>query len=85
MSCGIVLGSHGPSLLKSNVSLYKGFVQREEREEVCGEVDYGILVAWKADVRNGVLPLMAVIQSIKHKVRPLQMYVVRQCENGGKW
>ena len=80
-----------PPALKNRVGMYKRTMQDEERVAFENEVDRwieeGILVPWKEKVQSGVLPLMAVTQPTKHKVRPvldfreLNAHVV--CHTGG--
>ena len=66
----------GPPLLKNKVSLYK--LKEVEKaafnEEVERWIEEGILIPWKDDVTEGLLPLMAVVQPTKQKVRPILDY-----------
>ena len=61
-------------VLKNHIGCYehslKGKVKEEFDKEVERWIDEGILVPWKG-VEEGVLPLMAVIQPTKNKVRPV--------------
>ena len=45
----------------------------EFEKEVCRWIDEGILIPWKGEV-GGLLPLMAVVQPTKNKVRPVLDY-----------
>ena len=62
-------------VLKNRVGCYEhaleGSVRDEFDREVGRWIDEGILVPWGQGVEEGVLPLMAVIQSVKRKVRPV--------------
>lgn len=61
-------------LLKNRIGCYehslKGRVKEEFDREVERWIDEGILVPWEG-VEEGVLPLMAVIQPTKNKIRPV--------------
>ena len=61
-------------VLKNRIGCYehslKGRVKEEFDREVERWIDEGILVPWEG-VEEGVLPLMAVIQPTKNKVRPV--------------
>lgn len=61
-------------VLKNRIGCYthslKGRVKEEFDQEVERWIDEGILVPWEG-VEEGVLPLMAVIQPTKNKVRPV--------------
>ena len=62
-------------VLKNKVSCYgstmKGSIQNEFDEEIQNWIKEGILVPWKEKVNVGVIPLMAVVQQTKGKVRPI--------------
>lgn len=62
-------------VLKNRVSCYEhgleGDVRDKFDEEVDRWIDEGILMPWGEEVVDGVLPLMAVIQPTKNKVRPV--------------
>ena len=69
--------NNAPAALKNRVGCYEKDLKGEKREaferEVERWIDEGILVPWKGE-SNGVLPLMAVEQQTKHKVRPVLDY-----------
>ena len=64
----------GPPVLKNSVSEYAKTMDPVKRQEYEAEVDRwvdnGILIPWDGEVR-GVIPLMAVEQPTKNKVRPV--------------
>ena len=64
-----------PVKLKNTVSCYdktlNGQMRVEFEKEVDRWVEEGILIPWKRKVEDGVLPLMAVNQPTKGKVRPV--------------
>ena len=64
-----------PVELKNKISCYDRHLDGRTREEFEKEVDRwveeGILVPWEDDVDSGILPLMAVEQPTKNKVRPV--------------
>lgn len=61
--------------LKNRVSLYNPKMEPEMlakfEEEVDRWIDEGILIPWHEEVIEGILPLMAVEQASKNKVRPV--------------
>ena len=63
-----------PPLLENKVEYYKTPLEERERVEYEKEVERwiaeGILLPWRGEVK-GVLPLMAVVQATKGKVRPV--------------
>ncbi|GAB1602697.1 hypothetical protein Ahia01_000549600 [Argonauta hians] len=67
-----------PPVLQKQIGCYestlRGGSRREFEEEVDRWVDEGILRPWEGEERGGVLPLMAVVQSTKKKVRPVLDY-----------
>lgn len=64
-----------PKSLRNAVSCYESTIGVNEREAFEKEIDRwieeGIIVPWKEEVERGVLPLMAVVQPTKNKVRPV--------------
>ena len=64
----------GPPVLKNTVSEYRHKLSDDQRRQYEAEVDRwveeGILRPWKGE-SGGVLPLMAVVQETKGKVRPV--------------
>ena len=64
-----------PVVLKNQVSCYDKKLEGRKREEFDKEldrwIDEGILVPWKNEVSTGIIPLMAVEQPTKNKVRPV--------------
>lgn len=62
-------------ILKNKISCYdrglEGNKQRGFEEEVERWITEGILMPWKENVSTGVIPLMAVEQATKNKVRPV--------------
>ena len=67
-----------PPVLRNRVSCYERSLSEETRGEFEREVERwieeGILVPWEEEVKGGVLPLMAVVQATKGKVRPVLDY-----------
>ena len=67
-----------PPHLRNKVSCYDKQLVGEKREKFEKEVDRwieeGILVPWGEEVEGGILPLMAVEQYTKAKVRPVLDY-----------
>ena len=66
-----------PPVLQDRVKFYKNSLESEKNSEFEEEVERwivdGILVPWKREGK-GVLPLMAVFQATKKKVRPVLDY-----------
>ena len=66
-----------PPVLQNRVKFYKNSLESEKNSEFEEEVERwivdGILVPWKGEGK-GVLPLMAVFQATKKKVRPALDY-----------
>ena len=66
-----------PPVLQNRVKFYKNPLESEKNSEFEEEVEIwiadGILVPWKGK-EKGVLPLMAVFQATKKKVRPVLDY-----------
>ena len=66
-----------PPMLQNRVKFYKNSLESEKNSEFEEEVERwiadGILVPWKGEGK-GVLPLMAVFQTTKKKVRPVLDY-----------
>ena len=64
----------GAPELRNNVSEYAHDMDTEKRQEYEAEVerwiDEGILISWRGEV-EGVIPLMAVEQPTKNKIRPV--------------
>lgn len=64
-----------PPVLRNKVGCYehglKDGVREEFEKEVERWIEEGILVPWGKEVESGVLPLMAVVQPTKNKVRPV--------------
>ena len=62
-----------PPILKNRVSVFENSIQDEEKmafkKEVDRWIEEGIFVPWKKKVQSGILPLMALIQLTKHKIR----------------
>lgn len=59
-------------MLKNAVSCYQHALKGDARSiegEVTGWIKEGILISWIEEVESDVLPLMAVVQLTKHKVR----------------
>ena len=52
-------------------SSLKGIVKKDFEREVDKWIDAGVLVPWEKEVEVGVLPLMAVLQLMKGKVKPV--------------
>ena len=48
-----------------------GKAKAEYDKEVNRWIQEGILVPWKDDVSEGIIPMMAVVQPTKNKVRPV--------------
>ena len=69
---------NSPPTLRNKVSCYDKQLEGEKREKFDREVDRwieeGILVPWGEEVEGGILPLMAVEQHTKNKVRPVLDY-----------
>ena len=67
-----------PPSLRNKVSCYDKQLDGRKKEEFEKEVDRwiaeGILVPWGKEVEGGILPLMAVEQPTKNKVRPVLDY-----------
>lgn len=61
--------------LTNKISCYDKKLEGQKREEFEKEIDRwiaeGILVPWKEEVKTGIIPLMAVEQPTKNKVRPV--------------
>lgn len=61
--------------LKNKVSLYDPEMEPEKlakfEEEVDKWIEEGILMPWHEEVKEGIIPLMAVVQETKNKVRPV--------------
>ena len=59
--------------MTNRVSYYNKKLEGRKKEEFEKEVDRwiaeGILVPWKQEVKTGIIPMMAVEQSTKNKVR----------------
>ena len=80
----------GEPKLKNNVSEYARRLEADKELEFRAEVERwikeGILVPWKKEV-NGVIPLMAVEQPTKNKVRPVldfrELNEFVSCHTGG--
>ena len=64
-----------PVNLKNRISCYDRNLEGKKKEEFEKEIDRwieeGILMPWEDKVENGILPLMAVEQPTKNKVRPV--------------
>ena len=64
-----------PVVLKNKVSCYNTTLTDEKRREYDKEVnrwiEEGILVPWAGEVTEGIIPMMAVEQPTKNKVRPV--------------
>ena len=81
-----------PPELRNKVACYENSLQGSAREEFEREVDRwideGILMPWKEEVTSGILPLMAVIQPTKNKVRPVldfrELNDHVECHTGGE-
>ena len=71
-----------PPVLQNRVKCYKNSLESEKNSEFEEEVERwiadGILVPWKGEGK-GVLPLMAVFQATKKKVRPALDYRELNC------
>lgn len=67
-----------PPQLKNKVELYNTGLDESTKEafekEICRWINDGILVPWEEEVEEGILPLMAVKQPTKGKVRPVLDY-----------
>lgn len=67
-----------PPVLKNSLTCYDkqltGRKRVEFEKEVERWIDEGILMPWKEKVESGILPLMAVEQPTKRKVRPVLDY-----------
>ena len=67
-----------PPKLKNKISCYDRQMSGRKREEFEREIerwiDEGILLPWEGEVEGGILPLMAVEQPTKNKVRPVLDY-----------
>ena len=67
-----------PPVLKNRIDCYDKKLTGRKKEEFDREVerwiDEGILLPWDGEVVGGLLPLMAVEQPTKHKVRPVLDY-----------
>ena len=70
--------SREPPVLRNRISCYERSLSGEARggfeREVERWIEEGILVPWEEEVEDGVLPLMAVVQPTKGKVRPVLDY-----------
>ena len=66
-----------PTVLQNRMTFYKNSLESEKKSEFEAEVERwivnDILVPWKGE-GNDVLPLMAVFQATKKKVRPVLDY-----------
>lgn len=66
--------SGSPPMLHNNVEVYDRGMSENTREpfeaEVVRWIEEGILIPWEGEVK-GILPLMAVVQPTKGKVRPV--------------
>lgn len=79
-----------PVTLTNKVSCYDKKLEGQTKEEFEKEVDRwiaeGILVPWKNEVKAGIIPLMAVKQPTKNKVRPVldfrELNVNVECHTG---
>ncbi|KAK4318086.1 hypothetical protein Pmani_010884 [Petrolisthes manimaculis] len=64
-----------PLTLTNKISCYDKKLEGRKKEEFEKEIDRwiteGILIPWKEEVNTGVIPLMAVEQATKNKVRPV--------------
>ena len=64
-----------PPVLKNMLGLYNKGLEGNKREKFETAVDQwvkeGFLIPWNGSVQNGILPLMAVEQPTKNKVRPV--------------
>ena len=65
-------------MLRNRISCYERSLSGEMRGKFERElerwIEEGILVPWEEEVEDGVLPLMAVVQTTKGKVRPVLDY-----------
>lgn len=64
-----------PPVLKNSVGIYSSGLTESVKERFDDEIGRwirdGILTPWKEEVNEGVIPLMAVVQANKGKVRPV--------------
>lgn len=82
--------NNAPVTLKNKVSCYDKKLDGRKKEEFEKEVDRwiaeGILVPWEKEVKTGIIPLMAVEQPTKNKVRPVldfrELNVNVRCHTG---
>lgn len=69
---------NSPPSLRNKVSCYDKHLDGEKKQEFEKEVnrwiEEGILVPWDDEAEGGILPLMAVVQHTKNKVRPVLDY-----------
>lgn len=67
-----------PPILKNKISCYDKQMSGRKKEEFEKEIerwiDEGIMLPWSGEVEGGILPLMAVEQPTKSKVRPVLDY-----------